>query len=621
MSSDTTHLDASGRDRAEAAAVERLLNAYLRELGIPDPRLIPTNPALTALPRDLSSLLRAQGTPMRLTLLTTRRVLLGIITYHSPSGHHQYGSHFWVGSITGSPYRPISNTLELARLLLAEVAAKEPDVSRRETRQHILLQGIKNSIEKTTLYVERALQNQRPRLDPNAEDGFLAAEQALVFGHPFHPTPKSSAGFSHAHLEHYAPEFGASFPLHYFAASPDLVMEDFLPGMREGVVPAAIQARAFDFLGSARRNWVLLPCHPWQAHYLHRLPEATALLQEGRLCHLGSLGGPVYPTSSVRTIWDPGHSYYFKLPLNVRITNFVRTNPLDHLRRSMDASRLVHTLRRELPLANFTVLLEVGYRTVLPLAWASEGRHELSARFGVLFRETPLFTTSVASPMVLAALLETSPHDNEPVLIQVVRRAAGTRSFPLPPVLVAEWLRRYLDISLLPLLWLFVHHGISLEAHVQNTLIAFQDGWPARLYLRDLEGASISRDRARAHAFYQGQLPEDSPALYADEEAWKRLQYYFFVNHLGHLLFTLARYTGGDEGQLWQVVRTLLQQKAALFQTQAGDRYLEELLSGSTLPAKANLLSCFQERGETPLYVQIPNPINKVNKTCEVNSE
>lgn len=54
------------------------------------------------------------------------------------------------------------------------------------------------------------------------------------------------------------------------------------------------------------------------------------------------------------------------------------------------------------------------------------------------------------------------------------------------------WLECYLDRTLLPILTLFSNTGISLEAHVQNTLIELNDGIPEVCYVRDLEGICLS---------------------------------------------------------------------------------------------------------------------------------
>src|SRR5207253_1436612 len=71
-----------------------------------------------------------------------------------------------------------------------------------------------DSATKTQLFLERLPIT--GTVDPwHAPNPFLAAEQSIRFGHPFHPAPKASPGFTAADLDRYAPEVGASFPLHW----------------------------------------------------------------------------------------------------------------------------------------------------------------------------------------------------------------------------------------------------------------------------------------------------------------------------------------------------------------------------------------------------------------------
>jgi siderophore synthetase component len=161
-----------------------------------------------------------------------------------------------------------------------------------------------------------------------------------------------------------------------------------------------------------------------------------------------------------------------------------------------------------------------------------------------------------------------------------------------------KWLGQYLQISLVPLFRLFVTQGVSMEAHVQNSMVALENGWPVHFFVRDLEGVSVSRDHAPEL------LAGNSEVLYDDWESWERLKYYFFVNHLGHLIHALAYSGGCREESLWDAV-------AELLQSFEDSPYLRDLFENPGLPAKANLISSFQHRGEKPSYVSIPNPLYK----------
>ncbi|MGH3798706.1 MAG: IucA/IucC family protein [Pseudonocardiaceae bacterium] len=564
---------AQSRVIAQRAARQRLLNAFLRETGVP---------------------VAVDDTLLRVRLPDSGCVLLAGVEHWSVLGHHIYGDEFRLQPDGGEAVT--LGHRELVAVLLTELAAAAADDPQaRQRRQTELSALIDNSVLHTTHYLQRRRPPRPAVSDPPALTRH--AEQSLRFGHPFHPTPKSAEGFSARDLAAYAPELGASFALHYFAVAPELLVEDRLCAVPW--VPADVQEQAEQVLGSDQAGYTLLPVHPWQACYLQQCNAVGAFVTDGGVVALGPLGRPVYPTSSVRTVCDPAFTTSWKLPLHVRLTNFVRTNPLEHARRALDAGRLIETLRSGWPYDGFEVLLETGYRTIDDAA--------LTADITVLYRENP-FATRRQAPQVVAGLLEEGTDGEEPELVRYVRQAAGRP--PAGPAAdhVAEWLRRYLKISLLPLLAVFAVDGVSLEAHVQNSLLHLEDGWPARFFVRDMEGTSVSRQRwATAGSGRAGSpvLRADSPALYDDAEAWSRWKYYVVINHLGHLVHVLGRHTSVDESLLWRVVREALRVAET-------DCYTRDLLESPVLPAKANLISRFTGRAERPRYVNVPNPLYEV---------
>jgi siderophore synthetase component len=168
---------------------------------------------------------------------------------------------------------------------------------------------------------------------------------------------------------------------------------------------------------------------------------------------------------------------------------------------------------------------------------------------------------------------------------------------------VRAWLRRWLDVSLVPLLRLFGRAGLGFEAHPQNTLVVTDaHGWPTACWVRDLEGAHVRADRLPPG------LPADSPLVYTPEEAWRRLRYHGVVNHLALLVAVLGRHTVGEEA-LWATVADVLGLLSDRVTDPDAAPWAEDLLTSPTLPAKAHLRSWAAGRGEEPLYVALPNPI------------
>jgi siderophore synthetase component len=432
-----------------------------------------------------------------------------------------------------------------------------------------------------------------------------------LYGHPFHPTPKSSEGFTDLELSHYAPEMGASFPLHYMAVSKELICEEWI-GERP-LSPSAVVEAAQLKLGDRLADYSLLPMHPWQMKYVCAQPKVRKLLTQNKLINLGPIGAEqgqsIYPTSSVRTVWDARESLFYKLPLHVRITNFIRENTVDQVRRTMDAAIILRASQSSRGVKTYSglqILAETGYQSIDVPGTPDNEKEQIFASFAVVYRQAEQLTAEEQQCcFVVAALLEQSPDSEEPLLFAAVRQSNNGR---LPNW--QQWLTAYLELSMLPLVHMLAQNGISLEAHVQNSLIAIDQGAPVRFYVRDLEGISVNRSLAEEQGWTPQLIPADSPVLYAEAEAWKRLLYYFFVNHLGAFIHVIARTSREDEAVYWRTVRHVLMKE--LSQMKDGNmarKYLQDLLENPYLPAKANLISRFKQRSETPDYVEIPNPI------------
>jgi siderophore synthetase component len=583
-------------------------------------------------------------------------VLLAIpLLAPSAIGHHRLGRPLWrvhpepaTGPGPGSgpgggagpagdepPVTVVDAPDELAALLAGElVAATEPDEPGNAVDPGAvaaLRREVASSADRSARYVAaRLAAPDRPSLTaaPDAQ----AAEGALAFGHPFHPTPKLADGFSLDDAAEFAPELGGAFPLWWIAAPPDLVEREDVPGAhgatRADPVPPEVAAAARAQLGPTRSDWLLLPCHPWQARALAASDDLAAALDDGAVRLTGPLGPDVRPTASVRTVRLPDGSFW-KLSLDVRITNFVRHNTPEQVRRTLDASRIVTALPRRLRSGRFEVLAESAYRALaLPgaprLTTATAALHRPAASAPDLAGADPAGGDATAAtaakagaapaagttpPLVVAALVEPDPLDGVPPLRHLLEAAA--RSADAPPADLAptgrRWLRAYLRISLRPLLRLLLDQGISLEAHTQNSLAGFDRGWPSRLVVRDLEGTSVDRTHPLADAHRRMIGTGESPVLYSPEEAWHRFAYYVVVNHLGQVVATVAAEAGVAEDELWSEVAALVRAEADAATGPPAD-HLRRTLLGPRLPAKANMVSGLLGCREEPVYVEIPNP-------------
>ncbi|MFD3696172.1 IucA/IucC family protein [Streptomyces sp. NPDC058646] len=393
-------------------------------------------------------------------------------------------------------------------------------------------------------------------------DPYLLSEQSLVMGHPHHPAPKARGGAPAASWLPYAPEAYARFPLVFLALREDQVAEEGGPS-----AATAIDSLA-DALDGPRppAGYRLLPAHPWQLELVGARRAVREAFADGRLLRLGGSRLPAWPTASIRTLYvpDPAADLFVKFSLDVRITNDVRRlwrHDLLTLRRTDAAAEEGFAALRRTG-SDAAWLADRGYRT------AGFAFEELA----VLVRDgLHAHVLPGATPLLAAALAEGEPGSP-------LARTADP----------AGWWRRYLRQVVPPVLELFARHGVVLEAHLQNTLVAFDaSGMPVQALFRDAEGVKLLRDL-------------DRPA------AWQRLVYCLVVNHLMEIGGALAERHPDVSPFVWPAVR----EEFLRYDAARGLPETAELLAASSLPAKANLLLRWTRAdGAAARYLPLPNPL------------
>ncbi|MET7285494.1 IucA/IucC family protein [Streptomyces sp. NPDC005573] len=384
-----------------------------------------------------------------------------------------------------------------------------------------------------------ALLTARARTAP-PEDPYLRSEQSLITGHPHHPAPKARGGGPAAAWLPYAPEAHARFPL-------------VLLGVREDQVAEEGDTRALDALGTAPDGYRPLPAHPWQLDLLAR--DLAPAFADGRLLRLGTTEYGVWPTAAVRTVYEPARDLFLKFSLDVRITNDIRRLWRHDL----------HRLRRTDRAAGGAFAAMDG-----PAAWLSDRGYRTAA---FAFEELAVLTRDGlrghllpgATPLLAAGLAEGF-------------EGSPAAAAPDPDA----WWEAYLRQVVPPVLTAFDAHGVVLEAHLQNSLVAVDaTGTPVQALFRDAEGVKL--------------LPEVSRAA-----GWERLVYTLVVNHLGEIAAALAEQHPGLDP--WPAVRRELARHDL--------PEIPALLAAPTLPGKTNLLLRWTGTdGADARYLPLPNPL------------
>jgi siderophore synthetase component len=444
------------------------------------------------------------------------------------------------------------------------------------------------------------------------ETRFLWAEKALVAGHPFHPAPKAREGWSEEEAARYSPELDGSFQLHWWSVDPALAGHD---SAEAEAAPILIhKLLGGDLPRGATPNSILIPAHPWQSDDLRQRPEIRALTDQGLLADLGPHGRPWHATSSIRTVYRADAPYMLKLPLALRITNSKRENLRKELLRGVEVRRML-----DAGLAKAIAAAHPGFGIVADPAWITAETGGLG--LDVLLRENPFGPMDRVYCVAAFADLGYGPsrngHLRENLLADIVVGSAE-RTGVRPAEAVLDWFTRYLETVVVPILWLDSAHGITLEAHQQNTLVVLDPhGLPEGGRYRDNQGYYFRESAVPHLADFVPRPGEDSESVVRDGVVDERLTYYVGVNNLIGMIGALGATALIDERRLLRRAREVLGRFAASRQAQGrAHRVTEALLESSTLPCKANLLTRVAGLDELvgPLetqsvYVQIPNPL------------
>lgn len=552
---------------ADSATVDGLLRCWVREQ---DVRL----PA---------------GDVLDLELSTAGVTLRADIVYRSTTGHHRFDR---VRMANGTPVTAVT----VAALLAVEAAADPGEVTD-------LVARVADSGTRVARHLrERAV---TPEASPGTSP-FLAAEQALLLGHPLHPTPKSRIGWTESEAQRFSPELRGGFPLHWFAADSSIVSGDgaaysllahWAPPVPEGMVP--------------------VPAHPWQAGEVCARPDVRHLLDSGLLHDVGPYGAPWYPTASIRTVYRPDAPMMLKFSLSLPITNSKRENLRKELRRGVHIDRLLDAgLMRRLTEAY------PGFGIVRDPAWLGVGRpggeqdtgQDQDIGLDLVVRANPFDTCERVA--CVAGLLAERPDRGSSELADIVTGLAATTGGSTVEV-AEQWCLRYFDSVIAPVLWLYREHGLGLEAHQQNTVVALdRHGWPRGGWYRDNQGYYLSQRRVTELERFLPGVGEGVANTCDEAVIDERLGYYVGINNLFGLVGAFGSQGLADERRLLAALRGRLRGFADL-------PLARTLAEAPTLRCKANLLTRVGGMDELvgPLetqsvYRDIANPFVEVDPTA-----
>lgn len=425
--------------------------------------------------------------------------------------------------------------------------------------------------------------------EPRRRRTWQELESMIVEGHLYHPSFKSRTGFSLADHRRYGPEVGSRFQLQWLAIDRSRIRA-VLPGEESAFWRRELSPREYSrlttCLASYGRAWTthaLVPIHPWQLENVRGRLEAA--LARGEILELGEGGDMYHASQSLRTLINASEARKpnVKLPLNVVCTSTHRNLRPAFVCTAPRLSDWLVTLVAQDPFfrAHPRMVLLREYAGILyePLSGGG-GRETASsgqALVGCLFRESvesKLGPDEAAVPFTALMLLE---GDGRPFIADWLDLHGEER-----------WINRLLDVMLIPIWHMLVHHGIAFESHAQNLVLIHVQGWPQKIVLRDfhedteyvpdyLSRPELEPDFAEVEPLWRVMADDDGYRMRSTSALRELFMDTVYVYNLAELSFVLARHCGFDEARFWNLVAVHLR------------RYAE---SGVTEVARIERLGC-----------------------------
>ncbi|WP_299004215.1 GNAT family N-acetyltransferase [uncultured Shewanella sp.] len=320
---------------------------------------------------------------------------------------------------------------------------------------------------------------------------FQQVETAMNEGHPSFIANNGRIGFDAIDYRAYAPEAASSVKLIYLAAhkrrahfssAHDLNYETLLAEEMDKATLDSFNQIIAD-KGYNPNDYLLIPVHPWQ--WYNKL--ATVFSPDiacGDLICLGYGDDAYLAQQSIRTFFNISHSnkHYVKTALSVLNMGFMRGLSAYYMRTTPAINDWVNNLVNEddyLQLKGFSILREVaavGYRNPYyenEVIKDSPYKKMLAA----LWRESPTARLKENQRlMTMASLLHIDP--NGDALLPALIASSGMS--------IDEWLTRYFDVYLTPLLHCYYQHSLVFMPHGENLILQFENNVPHKAIMKDI---------------------------------------------------------------------------------------------------------------------------------------
>ncbi|WP_159151480.1 MULTISPECIES: IucA/IucC family siderophore biosynthesis protein [Acinetobacter] len=314
--------------------------------------------------------------------------------------------------------------------------------------------------------------------------------EGMLRGHPWLIMSKGRMGFGYDDYLSAAPELSPTVKVLWLAVHRDLAefrsTEEWQAGRLYQHELSAEELANFEQKlherGCSCRDYFLIPVHAWQWHQW-LVPTYANEIVDRRIIELGVGQDDYVPMQSIRTLCNISQPerHYVKLPVSIFNTAVYRGLPS---KRNLAAPAVTAWLKQiqtqdpDLKQSGVAFLGEVATLTIhQPCFDQIDGApYQFKELFGCLWRESvdPVIGTGEQA-LSQAALLHRDINGRS--ILAVLIQASG-----LSPL---QWLKRFAEVSVTPLLICLYKYGLAFSPHGENTMLIHANGVPQKMVLKD----------------------------------------------------------------------------------------------------------------------------------------
>ena len=458
----------------------------------------------------------------------------------------------------------------------------------------------------------------------NSAKAYVFLEQWAAVGHPSHPTDRSKPELTMAQIIAYSPDFNAQVALTLAALKST---HSSLDSMVNGEDIAEHEVRLYwqeyfpeamakwqqklTRLGLNEQDYLPIPVHPWQAEQV--LPTLFAKeLQQQILVLLPQTTINTKPSLSFRSMLPlSAKAPCLKVPVAIKMTSALRLLSTRSAHMGPRFSTLMTQLLSKLPQVSQYFAIQ-GEELGLHYHAPNSNDDFKASNLAYICRQNANKLINAQEMIIPAASLVTPSMQNKPLWLSMLQRQ-GDDSWSAAQTLLSQ----YCKVLCQGPLAFYLHTGIALEVHQQNTLlVCTQHGQISRCITRDFGAFRVYLPQFMNTGLsmkfhHDNRLQTSDP-----QQARNRLVHAMFISQLGEFIKSLQLHyqqTVDLERQAWLIVKKEINYLAKMLAEQLDNTWLTQEIA-AFLHAPWSMKALMRMRlqtGDEYIYTALANPLAK----------